>query len=262
MVAALFLAVNVWQAANDTSPPLQRALDLFDAGHYRECLDVVVPYARDHPQSSEAHKILGMDKYMLGDTPGALAEVKSATQLNPADSDAFYYLGRLYFSADNPLDALAAFQSAVELDPSSVRAHNQLGQTYQALNRWAEAEKAYLEAIAFEKKQPKKSEWPYYNLGLLCLDTGRKEEAASYLREALVRNPKFAEAQIKLAVVLDRQGATDESLELLQSAIREQPHNAEAHYRFGQLLSRLGKKQEAEREFALFQKYRSRHPGQ
>ncbi len=262
MAAFFLVAVLFWQAPASAPSPLVSALGLFNAGKYRECFAIIFPYAQDHPQSSEAHKILGLDKYMLGDAAGALAEVKIATALNPGDADAFYYLGRLYFSSDNPRSALTALQKTIELDPSSVRAYNQLGQTYQTLSRSAEAEGAYLQAIDWEKKQPKKSEWPYYNLGLLYLDAGRKVEAATYLREALARNPRFATAQVKLAAALDGQNATDESLVLLQKAINEEPSDAEAHYRYGQLLSRLGRKQEAEKEFALFQKYRTRHPGQ
>ena len=254
--AASMLALFFWQAVVQPPSPLQSALALFNAGKYKECFDVISPYVQSHPDSAEAHKVLGMDEYMLGNADGALADVTHATELNSNDADAFYYLGRLYFSADNPLSALTAFQKAIELDPSSVRAHNQLGQTYEALSRSQDAEREYRQAISLEEKQPKKSPWPYYNLGLLCLEAGRTQEAISYLHQALDRNPTFGAAQVKLAVALTKQNHSDEAFQLLQTAIREDPRNAEAHYHLGQLLSRLGRKQEADQEFALFQKCR------
>jgi tetratricopeptide (TPR) repeat protein len=199
-----------------------------------------------------------MDEYMLGNPKGALQEVKRATELSPNDPDAFYYLGRLYFSADNPKDALPAFQKAIELDPTSVRAHNQMGQTYEALGRLEDAEREYREAIASGEKQPRRSQWPYYNLGLLYLTAGHIDQAVAYFRQALLCNPVFPEAQVKLAVAFSKQNLPDQAIALLQTAIQGDPQNAEAHYHLAILLSKSGKQQEAQTQFALFEKYRAR----
>lgn len=255
-VLPLLLAL-MWQATAPISGAVERALALFKAGRYHECLAEIAPYVSQNPASATGHKILGMDQYMLGNATAALAEVQRATELNPSDPGAFYYLGRLYFSSDNPLKALAAFQTANALDPSSVRTHNQLGQTYEALNRLSEAEGEYKKAIELERIQPKKSEWPYYNLGLLCFKAGRREEAAQYLRTALDRRPQFPEAQVKLAQVLEAKNLVREARQLLEEAIQEEPHSSEAHYRLALLLSKEGKQAEAEQQFALFRKYRS-----
>jgi tetratricopeptide (TPR) repeat protein len=197
-----------------------------------------------------------MDEFMLGHSPEALTEVKRATELAPNDPDAQYYLGRLYFTADNAPAALEAFKKTIALDPSSVRAHTQLGQTYEALGRRADAEKVYRNAIELEKTQPKNSGWPDYDLGVLCFDDGRTAEAIEHFRHALQWNPKFPEAQIKLAVALSKKEPVPEAFSLLQEAISLDPKNAEAHYRLALLLSKSGKRDEAQQQFALFQKYR------
>ena len=239
-------------------PPLQQALTLFNSGKYQECFKVLSPYVRLNPANAAAHKLLGMDEFMLGKAGDALAEVRLATELAPNDADAFYYLGRLYFSADNSPAALHAFERAVQLDPSSVRIHNQLGQTLEALGREQEAERAYLKAIELSRDAPKKSEWPFYNLGLLCFHNGRTEEATRYFRQALDCNPQFPEAKVKLAVILSKQGSSREAARLLQEALQSDAANAEGHYRLGLLLLKNGNSEEARREFALFEKYRKR----
>jgi tetratricopeptide (TPR) repeat protein len=197
-----------------------------------------------------------MDEYMLGNARDALTQVMRATELAPKDPEAFYYLGRLYFSTDKAVAALGAFQKAIELDPSSVRAYDQLGQTYEALSQRANAEQAYLKSVELEKNQPKKSEWPYYHVGLLYLNNGRAEDSVAYFRQALARNPAFADAKIKLAVALSSKKASQEALQLLEEAIQTDPHNAEGHYRLGLLLTKFGKREEAQEQFVLFQKYR------
>jgi tetratricopeptide (TPR) repeat protein len=252
------LVILIWPAFPQVSAdPLQQALALFNSGKYRECFDIVSPFVQQNLNSGAAHKLLGMDEYMLGKPREALLEVQRATELMPDDPDAFYYLGRLYFSADNAVAALAAFQRAIALDPSSVRGHNQLGQTYEGLGRPADAERAYLKAIELEGNQLKKSEWPYYNLGLLYLNSGRSEDSMSYFQQALACNPAFPEAKIKLAAALSNQKLSNEALKLLEEAVKIDPRNAEAHYRLALLLSKTGKREEAQEHFALFQKYRN-----
>lgn len=234
-------------------PDLQSGLQLFNSGKYDECFKIVSSYLHENPNSGPAHKLLGMDEFMLGKRPEALQQLQRATELMPGDSDAFYYLGRLYFEADNAPAALVAFQRAVELDPSNIRAQNHMGQSYEAMGRLGDAERSYLKAIEVEKGQTKKSGWPSYNLGVLYSNNGRSEQAISCFRQTLTLNPEFPEAKIKLAALLSNQ---KEARGLLEEALRSDPQNAEAHYRLALLLSKSGMRDEAQRHFALFEKCR------
>lgn len=244
------------ESATTSIDELRQALTLFNSGNYQDSFQLVSQYVQENPGSPTGHKLLGMDEFMLGHSPEALTEVKQATELAPNDPDAQYYLGRLYFTADNAPAALEAFKKTISLDPSSVRAHTQLGQTYEALGRRADAENAYRDAVELEKTQPKNSGWPDYDLGVLCFNDGRTPEAIEHFRHALQWNPTFPEAQIKLAVALSKKEPVPEAFALLQEAISLDPKNAEAHYRLALLLSKSGKSQEAQQQFALFQKYR------
>jgi tetratricopeptide (TPR) repeat protein len=233
--------------------PLERALALFNAGKYQDSFDLASRYLQQNPGSEPAHKIVGMNEYMLGRPQEALRHVKRATELAPNDADAFYYLGRLHFSTDNVTAALSDFQRALELDPSSVRTENQLGQTYEALGRWPDAERAYLKAIEIERSQAKKSEWPYFNLGVMYLNTMRAEEAVAYLQEALRRNPSWAQGKVKLAAALASCEKIQQALTLLEGAVESEPGNAEAHYRLALLLTKTGKAEEAKKHFDVFE---------
>ena len=239
-------------------PTLPQALALFNSGKYQNSFEIASAYSAQHPESAEAFKLLGMAQFMLGKTDQALIALRHAVELAPRDPDAYYYLGRLYFSKDNAVEALAAFQKVLQLDPVSVRAMNNLGQAYEALARFQDAEKAYLAAIAAERQQAKKTEWPSYNLGLFYLNKGRVDDAIPYFRQALERNPQFASAKMKLATAIAKKGLSPEALDLLNQAVALEPENAEAHYRLGQLLNRLGKHKEAEQHLALFNQLQKR----
>ena len=232
--------------------PLERALALFNAGKYQDSFDLASAYLLQNPGSEPAHKIVGMNEYMLGRPEEALREVKRATELAPNDADAFYYLGRLHFSTDKFAAALSDFQRALELDPSSVRTENQLGQTYEALGQWQDAERAYLKAIEIERSQAKKSEWPYFNLGVLSLKEGQSIEAIRWLREALVRRGSWTEAKVQLAAALSAGNQLDEARRLLEEALAAEPKNAGAHYQLARLLVKMRRPDEARRHFLLF----------
>jgi superkiller protein 3 len=186
----------------------------------------------------------------------AQTELQRALELDGKDGEARYYLGRLYFSRQNMPAALATFQKLVELDPKSVRGHNHLGQTYEGLNRFEEAEKAYQTAIALDREQPKRSEWPHYNLGLLRLSVGRAAEALTHFNEALQIQPKFAEARLKRAVALVAAGSPDQAKSELELLLAEDPANADAHYQLGRLYSKLQNPAKAKQHLLRYQELR------
>lgn len=226
---------------------------LFSTGRYEESLRVMEPLVIRNPEHAATHKVIGLNQFMLGRADFAEAELKRAVKLAPQDAEAHYYLGRIHFMRDNLAGALAAFQKATELDAASMKAHNHLGQTYEALVQYSAARAAYLKAIELEKRLSAKSEWPYFNLGALCLREGRAAEAEGYLRQALERQPGWSEGKAKLGMALVALDRLAEALSYLEQAVQIDPHNADARYQYARLLVKMGKQEEAERHFQLFQ---------
>src|SRR5262249_18758034 len=161
-----------------------------------------------------------------------------ATELNSSDSDAFYYLGRLLFTRKDDSAALAAFRRAIQLNSNNVKAYNQLGQTYEDLSDFESARRAYLRAIELEQHQPERSHWSYYNLGLLCLKVGRTQEAMAYLYQSELRDPRWSEGKVSLAMALMDAGKLDAALAKLREAVAIDSRNANAHYQLGRVLSK------------------------
>ena len=227
---------------------------LFSAGRYEESLRVMQPLAEQKPEHAATHKVIGLDQFMLGKADLAEEELKRAVVLAPRDAEAFYYLGRIHFMRNDLAGASSAFQKATELDASSVKAHNQLGQTYEALVQYPAARAAYFKAIELEKQQDTKSEWPYFNLGALCLREGRAAEAEGYLRQALERHPHWSEGKAKLGMALLALDKLPEALSYLEQAVQIDPQNADARYQYARLLVKMGRSEEAEKHFQLFQR--------
>ena len=225
---------------------------LFSTGRYEESLKIMESLAQRNSNHAATRKVIGLNQFMLNRADLAEVELKHAVSLAPQDAEAHYYLGRVLFMRDNPAGALAAFQKATELDASSVRAHNHLGQAYEALVQYPAAREAYLKAIELEKKQKAKSEWPYFNLGALCLREGRAAEAEDYFRQALERQPNWSEGKAKLGMTLLAQDKLPEALSYLEQAVQIDPQNADARYQYARLLIKMGKPDEAERHLQVF----------
>ncbi len=195
---------------------------------------------------------------MTGKQENARTELERASALSPQDAESFYYLGRVYFTASNMPRALSAFETTIELDPRSVRAHNHLGQTLEGLARFSEAKAAYLTAIKLESAQTIRSEWPFHNLGALLLQQGEAEQAATYFREALTRNPRLVPSKVKLAMALSLSGKLDEARLSLEEALRLEPRSSDAHYQMARLLTKMQRPEEARKHFLAFQQLQAR----
>ncbi len=239
---------------------------LFRTGHYEESQKFISVYLQNNPASVGARKLLGMDRYMLRNYPGALEELKRAIEMAPSDSESFYYLGRLYFSTDKAGDALEAFQSSIKNDPQNAKAWNHLGQTYEALNRMTDAERAYLKSMEVAREKNERYEWPFFNLGVLYTNNGRVRDGISYLRQALDINPSWSECKVKLSAALFSMGDIEAAIKLMSEAVSEDSENAEAHYRLAMMLTKSGHVAEAQQQLILFRQLQQRtstqNPGQ
>jgi len=241
------------QVSPESFPALYlKGFVLFSTGRYEESLKIMEPLAERNSNHAATRKVIGLNQFMLNRAALAEAELQRAVSLAPQDAEAHYYLGRVLFMRDNPAGALAAFQKATALDPSSVRAHNHLGQAYEALVQYPAAREAYLKAIELEKKQSTKSEWPYFNLGALCLREGRAAEAEGYFRQALERQPGWSEGKAKLGMALLALDKLPEALSYLEQAVQIDPQNVDARYQYARLLIKMGKPDEAERHLQVF----------
>jgi tetratricopeptide (TPR) repeat protein len=245
-------------SADDLAAQYWKSYVLFQTGKYETSAVYASRYVERNPTSADGHKILGLASFMQEQQALAESELQRACELSPQDAEARYYLGRVQFERQNLPAALESFRTQVTLEPQSVRGYNHLGQTLEGLARLDEARSAYVKAIELEQTQARKSEWPYFNLGVMALKQGHTEEAIRWLREALVRRPSWSDAKVQLAVALGAAKQLDEAARLLNEVLAAEPKNATAHYQLGRLLLKMRRPEEARRHFELFSSYKQK----
>jgi tetratricopeptide (TPR) repeat protein len=138
-----------------------------------------------------------------------------------------FRLGGVYVQTRRFDDAITIWQRYLTLTNNSPHGYNNLALAYDAAGRVTEAEQAYRAAIARDPHHQASrinyglmlarqnqvnaaiaqlsSVLPpaavHYNLGSVCEQQGRTEEAKAYYRKALELDPKLRDARSRLAVL-------------------------------------------------------------
>ena len=157
----------------------------------------------------------------------AISQYREALKLNPKHLDSTFRLGAVYVQTKQFDEAIATWQRYLKLTNSSPQGYNNLALAYDAAGRAREAEQAYQAALARDPnhqasrvnyglmlarrndvdgaiKQLSAVLPPaavHYNLGSVCEQQGRTEEAKAYYRKALELDPKLRDARARLNVL-------------------------------------------------------------
>ena len=227
------------------------ASTLFHENKPGESLAAYTRAAQLAPPSAPDLRQVALDYVLLGDYDDADKWITRAAQKDPADGETWYAMGRIRQTDNRFADAVSCFTKALQFSPHSVKAANNLGLAYEGLNRPEDALAAYRQALAWQANDPRPSEQPSLNLGMLLTDRNQLDEALPLLQraEALApRDPKIHGALGKLYV---RRGELPPARAELEQAVAGDAKNASLHFQLGQVYRRLNLPERAVVEFHL-----------
>ncbi len=137
---ALAAKPDLAEAHNQLGRVREKAGDLRSAeAEYREAI-------RLKPELAAAHRALGAVLQRRGDPAGAEASLRRSLALEPS-AEAHYQLGNLAARARQFAAAMAEYRTALDMDPAHVPARNNLGNCLLALGRFREAVLVYEEVL-------------------------------------------------------------------------------------------------------------------
>lgn len=174
------------------------------------------------PDSAEMHAIMARELQRHGDEAAAIVNYRQAIQLDPKLPGLYYEFGiLLYNSTDEKLQAEAAsqFQNAIAKNPGD------------------------------EKSQ--------LMLGEIATKNGDMKAAYDADSRAVELQPNDSDACTELAKVLVNRNEQQKARTLLEHAVEIDPSNYTAHYRLSTLDRQQGRAEDAKRELADYQKYKS-----
>ena len=172
---------------------------------------------------------LGLALDWRGKYDEAVKALLAATDLAPSDPRCYLYLSKAYDSSPGQAqDVIARFRRYAELEPG-----NALAQYYYALSLWKGK-----------------------RVGDASLDLKMVE---SLLKKAIAADDTLPEAHVQLGDLYADQHEYDKSIPEYVRALELDPNLSDAHYRLGTDYVHIGQKEQAQKEFDVYQKLRAQH---
>lgn len=226
-------AANDFEAAAHLDPTED---NIFDWGSemllhrtYEPAISIFEQGAQRFPKSPRILIGLGLAYYSRGKYDDAIKALIAAADLNPSDPRCYVFLSKAYNSS--PLQAdevIQRFRRYAELQPN-----NALAQYYYAVSLW-------------KGKRVQDS-----TVDIKTVET--------LLKRAISLDDSLAEAHVELGNLYADQHSYEQSIPHYVRALEIDPNLSDAHYRLGTDYVHVGKKEDAQKEFAIYQRLRAEH---
>jgi predicted Zn-dependent protease len=226
-------AANEFQIAAHMDPSDD---NMFDWGSelllhrtYEPAIEVFQQASQRYPDSPRLKIGLGMALYSRGKYDEAVRALLAASDLSPSDPRCYSFLSKAYDSSPNQAeDVIQRFRRYADLQPG-----NALAQYYYAMSLW----------------KGKRSE-----------DSGADLTAVeALLQKAIALDESLPEAHVQLGNLYADQHEYAKSVPEYVRALELNPNLSDAHYRLGQDYVHVGQKDQAQKEFEVYQKLRAEH---
>jgi Flp pilus assembly protein TadD len=265
-------------------PDLVQSRVLLDQGDVEQAGQIVRKFAQTHPDSADAHFLLGLilfkavkakeslaeytegakhrqpspydleivalDYVLLHDYMDADRWLSKSLEGNPNNSEGWYYLGRTKYNENRFEEAVQAFEQCLKREPTNVKAEDNLGLSYAALGRNDDAIAAYRRAIGWQAHTADKDSGPFLDLGSLLLDQRRTKEAIPYLMEAAQLSAADSRAHEQLGKAYEADGRLPDAQRELEKAVELSPQDPALHFVLGRVFQKQKLMDKAKTEFA------------
>jgi tetratricopeptide (TPR) repeat protein len=196
---------------------------------YEPAIAIFQKAAELYPKSPRIQIGLGLALYSRGIYDKAVNALIAAADLNPKDGRCYLFLSKAYNSSPLQADEVVErFRRYAELQPQ-----NALAQYYYAVSLW-------------KGKRVENSN----------VDPASVE---ALLNKAIALDDSLADAHVQLGNFYADQREYEKSIPQYQRALELDPNLSDAHYRLGTDLVHVGQKENAQKEFAIYQKLRAEH---
>jgi len=264
------------------------ALALFNAGKFKEAGEVLDRHPAKE-SSAEAQSLLADIEEKRGHYEAAVEHFKAAAEIDPSETN-LYALGIEFMRHWTFPAAIKVYEFATSKYPSSTRLQLGLGVAEYGNNDYARAIPVFADLLSaapdnalyadllgrscmalseqqnqaceslltFALSHPKNAAAGIFAAANILRRPQVQEDAGlarRLLEQAIAANPNIPEAYFQMAVLDQQQIQWQESATVLEKAIALRTEYAQAHYRLARAYRHLGRKEEAQREAELSQKY-------
>ncbi len=157
------------------------------------------------------------------------------------DSISLNISGDELYQEGNFHGAIREYRKALMLDPLNSNIHNSLGVCYGVLKMYDDAQTHFNEALKIDPDEV----MAIYNIGLVCLLTGRNDEALELFDKASSKGDKIFEPALLTGKLYLRDGYPEKAITFLKKAIDFRPKSGVALRTLASCFSALNRHRDA-----------------
>jgi tetratricopeptide (TPR) repeat protein len=180
----------------------QEKKEFFDLGAMLE--SVGPPPMTDSKEISQVEKVYGFEEIFK--------ELKETSGPSAVDPNFNYNLGVASRELGFLEDAIEQFQVALEKNQNAFEAATLMGLCYKEKGQWGEAAQALKKALHIQGIPKEKVIEVKYELGLICKQEGKTDEALGLMREILAVDQRFRDAKNEFAQLMEQGNPQGKSL--------------------------------------------------
>ncbi len=209
------LAIN----PDDTEAMMRLAELNLIVKHYEESVTLLNTILEKDKSNTTAWLMRGINYKENGDTAKAISDFQSAIEADPSFYDAYMQLGILYQLKNDPLSE-GYFTNAIKIKPNSQEALYGRGLWYQDHNN---LDKAIRDYTSITQLNPSHKN-AHFNLGYIHqIYLKIYPEAAKHYTQAILADPKYAEAYYNRGLCLEAMGNYRDATSDFKTAITLRP---------------------------------------
>jgi len=168
-----------------------------------------------------------------------------------SDSDSYrahQLRAQLFEESNDDEGAIAEYRDVLKRKPELQNIHFAIGTLYWRAQHFDQARPELQQELQTDPNHPQ----ALYELGDIAAFGGDAQKAEKYFLEALKVEPNMVEAHLALEKIYTQRGSYELSLAHLKRALQIDSSDPTVDYRLSLVYRKLGRKQDADRELALF----------
>lgn len=187
----IFVLLFGWKsqsiAVEEANSHLQKAIQLYEDGQYKECLREAYKATRVEPENPEAWFYVGLSYFKTGNYQKAVEAFKWVDHLQPDYEEVHFYLGSSFFKLEKYQQAVKELKLSRELEFADALLYFNLGLAYYRLKEYEPAIGAFQKAARFKSNLRVQS---YYMLGLARYKSGKPKKAVKAFKKVCKLGPR------------------------------------------------------------------------
>lgn len=169
----------------------------------------------------------GFSSNALKDYTNAKTALQQSLVYKPDYINTYLELGFAATRLKQDEEAIGYFKKAIEIDPKSHIPYNGIGEVYRDNKKdMTEAMNWYQKTLSINSMERKGN----FGMGYCLNSTGKYNEAITYLKKAIEKEPDYVAAHVELGYSFYKTGMNTDAISYLNKAIALNPKNENSRY--------------------------------